>query len=184
MIYQLSGLTLATIITLFACTSNGQNEMSKDDTATTTTEQTTAHPAAPIVTSNGQLPSLQMKTVNGETISLEQFKGKKVFVNLWASWCPPCKKEMPSIQKLYQSTDTSKVAFVLLSLDDQFEKATNYAASQKLKLPLYYPTQQLPALFNVEGIPATFIFSESGELMKRIDGMENYDTKAFRDLLK
>jgi thioredoxin-related protein len=91
---------------------------------------------------------------------------------------------MPSIQKLYQSTDTSKVAFVLLSLDDQFEKATNYAASQKLKLPLYYPTQQLPALFNVEGIPATFIFSESGELMKRIDGMENYDTKAFRDLLK
>ena len=130
------------------------------------------------------LPSFQMVNAAGENVSLEAFRGKKVFVNLWASWCPPCKREMPSIKKLAAATDTSKVAFVLLSLDDQFEKAIRYGRSAKLGLPLYYPAQNLPALFNVESIPTTFIFNEKGKLVQRIDGSDDYDTDAYRKLLK
>ncbi|MBA3285375.1 MAG: TlpA family protein disulfide reductase [Nitrosopumilus sp.] len=58
--------------------------------------------------------------------------GKKVFVNLWATWCPPCRKEMPSIIKLYQSIDTSKADYIMVSLDDNFDKASNYVKTQKL----------------------------------------------------
>ena len=130
------------------------------------------------------LPAFALQDLQGNTVELTSLKGKKVFVNLWASWCPPCRREMPSIQKLYQSVDTSKVSFVMLSLDDSFSKAKDYVAEQQLRLPVYYPAGQLPTLFNVNGIPATFIFDENGELMKKIEGSDNYDTEQYRQLIQ
>jgi thiol-disulfide isomerase/thioredoxin len=130
------------------------------------------------------LPSFSVQDIEGNIVNLQALKGKKVFVNLWASWCPPCKREMPSIEKLYQSIDNEKVKFILISFDDQFDNAKKYVLSKKLKLPIYYPTENPPALFNVQGIPATFIFNENGELLKRIDGSENYDTREYKTLLQ
>jgi thiol-disulfide isomerase/thioredoxin len=130
------------------------------------------------------LPSFSLQDVNGNMVNMQSLKGKKLFVNLWASWCPPCKKEMPSIEKLYQSVDSNKVRFVLISFDDQFDQAKKYVSSKKLKLPIYYPTENPPALFNVQGIPATFIFNEKGELVKQIEGMEDYNNKEYKALLQ
>ena len=131
-----------------------------------------------------QLPLLNMVNEKGEPVSLNSFQGKKIFVNLWASWCGPCRREMPSIEKLYRSVDTAKVAFVLLALDDDFEKSKKYMASQKLNLPLYYPAENLPALFNVPGIPTTFIFGEQGQLIQKIEGSDDYDRDEYRKILK
>lgn len=163
------------IFSLAACSDAGEQRTGEG-------EQGSAAPVAEASTVS--LPSLNLQDVNGNMVALEQFRGKKVFVNLWASWCPPCKREMPSIQKLYQSVDSSKAAFVLLSLDEQFDKAKDYISSANLQLPVYYPAGNLPALFNVESIPTTFIFDEKGALIKRVDGSEDYDTEAFRAMLK
>jgi len=130
------------------------------------------------------LPSFSVQDASGIITNLQSFRGKKLFVNLWASWCSPCKREMPSIEKLYKSLDTAKVKFLLISLDDHFELAKKYTSSQKLKLPIYYPAEKLPLLFQVQGIPATFIFDETGQLIKRVDGGENYDTKEYKTLLQ
>lgn len=130
------------------------------------------------------LPSFSVQDINGKIVNLQSLKGKKLFVNLWASWCPPCKREMPSIEKLYKSIDSNKVKFLLVSFDDQFELAKKYVSSKKLRLPIYYPAENPPALFNVQGIPATFIFNEKGELVKQIEGSENYDTKEYKTLLQ
>ena len=130
------------------------------------------------------LPSFSVQDASGVITNLQNFKRRKLFVNLWASWCPPCKREMPSIEKLYQSLDTTKVKFLLVSLDDHFEMAKKYVFSQKLKLPIYYPAEKLPLLFQVDGIPVTFIFDESGQLIKRIDGGENYNTKEYKTLFQ
>lgn len=130
------------------------------------------------------LPSFTVQDINGRSINLQSFKGKKVFVNLWASWCPPCRREMPSIEKLSQSVDTGKVVFIMLSLDDNFYKAKKFIQNQKLKLPVYYPAESLPELFNVQGIPVTFIFNENGELIKRIEGGDDYYSKRYRNMLK
>jgi thiol-disulfide isomerase/thioredoxin len=129
------------------------------------------------------IPSFNLKDINGNVVNLESMKGKKVFVNLWATWCPPCRKEMPSIQKLSAEVNKSNVVFVMLSLDDDFEKAKSYVQENNLMLPIYYPAETLPELFNVNGIPATFIFNEKGKLIKRVDGMDNYDSGKYRDLL-
>lgn len=164
---------------LASCT-NSQNEKK----STTGTEQQQNSTDNNMATAAVQLPSFSIQDVNGAIVNMQSLKGKKVFVNLWASWCPPCKREMPSIEKLYHAVDSNKVKFVLISFDDQFELAKKYIASKKSKLPIYYPTENPPALFNVQGIPATFIFNEKGELIKQIEGMENYDSKEYRTLLQ
>lgn len=175
---------MALLTTLAACSSNNNKETG---TAITEVQQASIDSnaaAAPTTVNTAELPAFNLQDKNGDILNLQRFSGKKVFVNLWASWCPPCRAEMPSIQRLAKSVDTGKVAFVMLSLDDHFDKAKAFVKSQKLTLPIYYPAENLPALFNVQAIPSTFIFNESGRLIQRIDGGDNYDTKEYRELLK
>lgn len=128
------------------------------------------------------LPTFKIVDLEGKAFNLADFKGKKVFVNLWASWCPPCRAEIPSIEKLYSKIDKSKAVFVLLSLDNDFETAVKFAAKNKMTSPVFYPAENLPALFNVQGIPATFIFGEKGNLLTQIEGGDDYDTEKYLNL--
>ncbi len=155
---------------MIACTSPVSN-----DTVSLTSEE--ANEAK-------QLPSFMLMNAKNEIININSFNGKKVFVNLWATWCPPCRKEMPSIAKLYQSIDTTKAVFIMLSLDDNFDKARNYIKTQKMNLPIYYPAENLPKLFNVTGIPTTFIFNEQGLLVQRVDGGDDFNTPRYKAMLK
>lgn len=158
---------------------------SKETAAATKVQQTSAGNYSAAASQPAYtLPAFTIQDVSGKPVNLQSFIGKKLFVNLWASWCPPCRAEMSSIEKLFRSVDTSKVAFLMLSLDDNFEKAKKFIRRRKLSLPIYYPAENLPALFKVQGIPSTFIFNESGELIQRIDGADNYHSDAYRKLLQ
>lgn len=177
----------ATILSLVftACSNN----TAKEETATTATEQqvsidsnTAAAPSETVTTE--ALPAFTIQDMASNNVNLQSLKGKKVFVNLWASWCPPCRREMPSIEKLSKAVDQNKVTFVMLSLDDNFDKAKAFVKRQRLSLPIYYPAESLPAMFNVQGIPTTFIFDESGKLIQRIDGGDDYNTEAYKSLFK
>lgn len=131
-----------------------------------------------------QLPAFKLMAADGSRLNLADLKGKKVFINLWATWCPPCKAEIPSIEKLYSKVEKENTVFIMLSLDENFETAKNFAKNNKMTMPVYYPAENLPAMLNTQGIPATFIFNEKGELTKRNDGMDDYDTEAYVRLLK
>lgn len=169
-------------VSLAACTnSNSQEGAEPSAVAQSSGSDQQAAAPAPL---GPTLPPFILQNVHGQEVNLQDFKGKKVFVNLWASWCPPCRAEMPSIQKLAQSVDSNKVAFVLLALDDDFSKSKSFVLKQKLSLPIYYPGENLPELFNVQGIPTTFIFNEKGALIGRIDGGDDYDTEQYRKILQ
>lgn len=177
--------TVILSVVLAACSDNGK----KDESATTATEHqvstdSNAATAPTVEVNKPTLPAFTVQDVNGKTINLQSLKGKKVFVNLWASWCPPCRREMPSIEKLAKSVDKNKVTFVMLSLDDNFDKAKAFVKQQQLTLPVYYPTENLPALFNVQAIPTTFIFDEGGNLLRRIDGGDDYNSPEYRKLMQ
>lgn len=127
---------------------------------------------------------LPLLTLDGRPANLQQFRGKAVLVNLWASWCPPCLAEMPGLQALYQKTDTSKVAFVLISLDANPNKARALLKRKGYTLPVFFPAAPLPAPFNSPSIPSTVILTPSGRLADRHDGMADYDTPEFRAALE
>jgi len=158
---------LAVVLSVIAC--NNDSETPKTET--------TVRPAVPM------MPAINMQNEKGEIVNLSQFKGKKVFVNLWATWCPPCREEMPGIQKLAAAVDTSKVAFVMLSLDEEFATAQGFAERNNLGLPVYGPASALPPLFQTPGIPVTYIFNENGELIFRRNQADNYDQPRFVEML-
>src|SRR5687768_2285943 len=103
---------------LEACSDNPGTEASGVETVTR--KDIKEHQAAIGEEGASGLPPFSILDENGQVINLQDLKGKKVLVNLWASWCPPCRREMPSIEQLRQSLDTNKVVFILLSLDDDF----------------------------------------------------------------
>ena len=128
--------------------------------------------------------NLPMVTLDGKAVNLSDLKGKVVFVNLWASWCPPCRAEMPGIEALYKKVDHSKVAFVMLSLDDDAAKARKFVQAQGYTFPVYLRTGDLPAPFDSNSIPSTVILGPDGQVATRHDGMAEYDTPEFKAALE
>jgi len=123
-------------------------------------------------------------TLDGQQASLRDFRGKTVFMNFWATWCPPCVAEMPNIHSLYKKTDPEKVAFVMVSMDDSREKARKFIQRKGFDFPVYLPAGPVPALYQSSTIPTTFVISPDGKIVSKREGMAEYDTRRFRDFLQ
>jgi len=140
-------------------------------------------PTMPV--SNSAYPhNLPLVDLSGKPINLSDLKGKVVFVNLWASWCPPCVAEMPGIHALYKKLDPAKVAFVMISLDQNPVKAQRLLQRKGYTFPVYFPTGPLPAPFDSNSIPSTVILAPDGKVAARHDGMADYDTPEFKAALE
>lgn len=126
---------------------------------------------------------MSLRTLNGNEVQLSELRGKVVFLNQWATWCPPCRAEMPAIHKLYKSVDQNKITFVMLSLDDSDQKARDYVQKNSFDFPVYLPSGPLPPEFVSEAIPTTLILDPQGQIVQRIEGIANYDTDEFRQYL-
>ncbi|WP_439882298.1 TlpA disulfide reductase family protein [Pontibacter sp. MBLB2868] len=127
----------------------------------------------------------KMQTLDGQTVNFESLKGKVVFMNMWATWCPPCIAEMPNIQKLYDKVGSDKIAFVMLSVDEGGqEKVKKFIDKKGFTFPVYMPVGQLPQEFYSNAIPTTFIISPEGKIVAKQEGMADYDNQEVRDFLQ
>jgi thiol-disulfide isomerase/thioredoxin len=122
-------------------------------------------------------------SLEGEAVSLASLKGKVVFMNFWATWCPPCIAEMPNIQSLYEKMPAGKVVFAMVSLDKDPAKARAFIARKGYTFPVYTPNGHVPQAYAGQVIPTTYIISPDGKVVARHDGMADYDNAAFRDFL-
>lgn len=127
-----------------------------------------------------------LKDLEGNKLNMKDLKGKVIFINMWATWCGPCRAEMPSIQKLYNSVDKDKIAFVMLSLDREGEerKIADFIEKKQFTFPVFQPASPLPSQLRVNTIPTTFIISPDGRIASKKTGMANYDTEEMRVFLK
>lgn len=127
--------------------------------------------------------SLKLIDRDGNITSLEDLKGKVIFMNLWATWCPPCIAEMPSIDKLHEEMG-DEVAFVMLSLDRDFELAKDFDKRKGYNLPIYAPASNMPAMYNSSAIPTTYVIDAAGNLALTHKGMADYSADDFKTFLK
>ncbi len=127
-----------------------------------------------------------VKDLEGKKLEMKDLKGKVIFLNLWATWCGPCRVEMPSIESLYNSVDKDKIAFVMLSLDHEGEqgKIVQFINNKEFTFPVYQPASPLPNILRVNTIPTTFIVGPDGKVKSKKVGMANYDTEEMREFLK
>ncbi len=126
--------------------------------------------------------SFNLTGMDGKTYSLSTLKGKVVLLNFWATWCPPCRKEMPDMEKLYR--EFQKDGFVVLAVSDEDrETVDGFLKKQPYSFPvLLDPDRKVNEAFDVEGIPKSFLFDREGRIVARSIDMR---TEAqFRDMLK
>lgn len=127
--------------------------------------------------------SLKLIDRDGNLTSLEALKGKVVFMNFWATWCPPCIAEMPSIDKLHKEMG-DEVAFVMLSLDQDFEVAKAFDKRKGYNFPIYAPGSNLPPMYQSSAIPTTYIIDAKGNLALTHRGMADYNNAGFKKFLR
>lgn len=122
----------------------------------------------------------------GKKLNAADLQGKVVFLNLWATWCGPCRAEMPTIQQLYDDIKNPNVAFVILSIDQgdrAMTKVKDYIDKSKYTFPVYvHPTRPSGDLA-VPSIPTTYILSKSGKIAHKEVGMRNYNNDRFKKYL-
>lgn len=140
---------------------------------------------------------LQLKDsdYNWEMVSLEEgktnlnnYKGKVIFLNLWATWCPPCVGEMPEIQKMYNKfRDNEDIVFILLS-NEEPEIINTFLKNKAYDLPAFIPLSRSPQILESRSIPTSYLISKSGEIVVRERGAVHWSgqkmERIINDLLK
>ena len=112
-----------------------------------------------------QLVDFTLSDLQGNSWHLRDLKGKVVLVNFWATWCPPCRKEMPDLQALYDKYEDQ--GFVVVSIsDEKAAKVQLFISERKITYPvLLDPGRKVNDLFQVEGIPKSFVYDREGKLV-------------------
>ncbi|GHN02774.1 hypothetical protein WSM22_42630 [Cytophagales bacterium WSM2-2] len=130
--------------------------------------------------------NFKIKDLDGSEVDFRKFKGKIVFLNLWATWCGPCRAEMPTIQKLYEGADKEKIEFVILSLDEDalLKRVKNFKSNNEYTFPVYMSSGYLPDQLQVPSIPTTFVIDQNGLVTLKEVGMKNYNTPRFKKFLE
>lgn len=128
--------------------------------------------------------NMPLITLDGNRTNLREFEGKTIFLNFWATWCPPCIAEMPNIQKLYTDfQDAEDIVFVMLSLDEDPEKARAFMERKEFTMPVYFLAGRQPGVYNSTVVPTTYVISPDGYIVTEKRGMANYNTTSFREFL-
>jgi peroxiredoxin len=112
-----------------------------------------------------QSADFTLADLQGKTWHLQDLRGKVVLVNFWATWCPPCRKEMPDLQSLYDKFKDQ--GFVVLAIsDEEAAKVAPFISDRKISYPVMLdPGRKVNDLFIVDGIPKSFVYDRSGKMV-------------------
>jgi len=123
----------------------------------------------------------KLRDIDGHLHSFEEFRGRPVFVNVWATWCMPCLAEMDSIEKLHAATADEGVAFVLVSEESE-ATLRRFARQHTVTAPLYF-ADELPEEFATETFPTTYVVEADGSIVLRHAGSARWDDETCRRFL-
>jgi len=116
-------------------------------------------------------PDFSLKTVDGREVKLSDYRGRRVIVAFWASWCGPCLFEMPTLTDFYRSQG-GNVEVLAVSMDDTIDDARAYARQNRLPFPVLFDAgQRVAEAYGVEGIPALFVLDTAGVVRAHHQGL-------------
>lgn len=123
----------------------------------------------------------QLVDVNGKEFNFGTAKGKVILVNFWATWCPPCIAEMPSLQDLYNDYG-DKIEFIFVA-QDKTKKVTSFMKRKGYNLPVYYPKSEAPRLLTAKSIPTTYIIDKEGRIIVAQTGAADWNSEEVRKVI-
>jgi thiol-disulfide isomerase/thioredoxin len=129
--------------------------------------------------------SWTLQTVRGKTVSLSDYVGKVLFINMWATWCAPCIAEMHTISALRDSLSDTDVEFLLISPEEPRQVRRFLRRFGHIReLPVLVERQRVPEAYGLEALPTSYIIDRNGQIVFKLRGTTNWDTAAARDLLR
>ena len=128
--------------------------------------------SAPSVARVGEpAPDFRLENLDGQSISLSDFRGKPILLNFWATWCPPCVSEMPYIQQVYEEWSGKGLVVLAVNIGESSPKVKGFLQAHDLSLPVLLDTKENTAeKYNITGIPASFFIDSDGIIREKIIG--------------
>ncbi|WP_432714522.1 TlpA family protein disulfide reductase [Pedobacter sp.] len=131
------------------------------------------------------LSGMQFKDGKGNVVDLGDLKGKVIFVNFWATWCPPCLAEMPAVSKLYERfKDRKEVVFLLVDADGDLSLSQKFMDKKAYQMPLYAQISDIPNSIYKGSLPTTVVFDKDGRVAYHGEGAANYADQKFIDFIE
>ena len=135
-------------------------------------------------------PDFTLKAINDSTYTLSKLEGNVVLINFWATWCGPCRMEIPEFNELYEKYHDEGFELLGISISDTKKQLKNYTNSYKVKYPLLYGSandlNKITTDFGgVYAVPSSFLVDKNGEMVWSYPGaiLKNYDPQTFADLV-
>lgn len=171
--FQLKKTVLSMLVTalFFSVINNTPLGGKKEDTAAVETVATGIKPG-------NKAPDFDLKTIDGETMRLSDLKGNVVFINLWATWCPPCRAEMPEMVRYYNEHSSEKIEILAVNLtdSDSEKEVKQFADDYKINFPILLDTEgKVGDLYKTVSIPTTFIVDKKGIIREKHIGPMSYE---------
>jgi thiol-disulfide isomerase/thioredoxin len=122
-----------------------------------------------------------LETINGEEINLSESQGEVVLINFWATWCPPCVAEMPSLQNLFDEYG-DRVKFYLVTSEEK-ETVEKFIQKKGYNFPVYIQKYKEPSEINSTALPTTYLISKTGEIVIKETGAAQWDGEKMKSIL-
>ena len=108
-------------------------------------------------------PDFELSNLDGQVVSLSDFRGKPIFLNFWATWCGPCRFEMPFIQKMYKELSSEGLVILAVNLQENPARVKKFVENLGFTFPVLLATNsEVPLAYNIRAIPATFFVDKNG----------------------
>lgn len=110
----------------------------------------------------------KLKTLSGKTVQLSDYKGKVIFLNFWATWCLPCLKEMPSMEKLHNAMKGKDFVMLTINLDDKVKVVPEYVKRLKVTFSVLLRDNEVASNYRIGAIPVTYIIGKDGIIIGKV----------------
>ena len=128
--------------------------------------------------------TVAFRTADGKLIDGAMLKNKVVFINFWATWCPPCIAEMPSINRLYNKfKDNQDIFFLMVDADNDLQKSSNFMKDKNYQIPVVTTQGNIPEEWYSGTLPTTIVLDKKGNVVYRQTGAAEYTNKKFTNFI-
>ena len=151
------------------------------------------HPVVP----GSVAPDYSALTLAGDTVHIEDHSGEVVLLNIWATWCPPCREEMPSMERLFQHFQQKGAAFEILAVSIDAQKGESdalgneggdlaaFAQAHNLTFTILHdPSGRIQQTYQTTGVPESFLIGRDGVIYRRLAGAATWDSEGYRELIE
>jgi len=129
------------------------------------------------ITTGDSLSELLLPGLDRDDLQISQLQGKLVVLNVWATWCPPCRRELPSLQRLGEQLDSERFAVLGLSVDEDKHHPREYLIDRKIQISSYIDSDMAIAdKLGAQVFPDTYLIGPDGRLLMNIEGEREWDS--------